>query len=359
VIRIAFDTTGLEVDQSGAARSIAAVRDALRADPRVVLVELAQAARGPRRALVRGLLRELVWYPLELPRQLAKIGADVLHCPGPLGPPRRLPTPMVVTLNDVMPLDRPEWFTRANVLHTRLLVRRLAAAAAALLVPSEFTRRELTAAWGIDPARIHVTRYGVDARFSSGPPDEALLAGLGVQPPYVLTVGRLQPRKNIEAAIDAFGRLGEAGSGHRLVIAGARGWRDEALFERVRTAPAAERVQLIGRITDDELVALYRGAACFAFPSRFEGFGFPPLEAMACGAPVVSSNRTSMPEVVGDAGLLVDPEDHDALAAAIADVLSSPARAGELRERGLRRAERFTWAACADATIAAYEAVAQ
>jgi alpha-1,3-rhamnosyl/mannosyltransferase len=266
---------------------------------------------------------------------------------------------MVVTLNDVMPLERPEWFTRVNVLHTRLVVRRLASAADALLVPSEFTRREVAAAWAIDPARIHVTPYGVDERFTPGEPDDAQLERLGVRRPYLLTVGRLQPRKNVEAALDAFDRLAKAGTDHQLVVVGGRGWHDEPLLERVRTAAAGDRIVLTGRVDDDELVALYRGAGCFVFPSRFEGFGFPPLEAMACGTPVVSSDRTSMPEVVGDAGLLVDPDDVAALTAAVGDVVGSPERAARLRAAGLRRAAGFTWQACADATIAAYESVAR
>ena len=355
-MRIAFDITGLEVDQSGAARSIAAVRDVLREDPRVDLVEIAQPSSPTRRRVVRGLERELAWYPLQLPRRARGAGAALLHCPGPLGPPRRFGLPLVVTLNDVMPLDHPEWFTRVNVLHTRVIVRRLARLAAALLVPSAFTRREVAAAWDIDPARIHVARYGVDARFAPGPVDEASLARLGVRPPYLLTVGRLQPRKNLEAALDAFTRLSGAGAEHQLVVAGARGWHDDELLERVRTSPAADRIRVTGRISDDELIALYRGAACFVFPSRFEGFGFPPLEAMACGAPVVSSNRTSMPEVVGDAALLVDPDDAGALASAIGEVLADQALAARLREAGRGRAETFTWRACADATVAAYEA---
>src|SRR3954451_1509244 len=138
-MRIAFDTTGLEVDQSGAARSIVALRDALRTDPRVELVELAQPAARPRRGLARSLVRELAWYPVQLPDALRRSRADLLHCPGPLGPPRRVATPMVVTLNDVMPLEHPEWFTKVNTWHTRVVVRRLAKLASVVLVPSEFT----------------------------------------------------------------------------------------------------------------------------------------------------------------------------------------------------------------------------
>src|SRR4051794_16312308 len=235
-MRIAFDTTGLEVDQSGAARSIAALRDALRADPRVELVELGQPRKRTRGGIARGLARELVRCPVQVPVAVQRSGAVLLQWPGPLGPPRRVATPMVVTLNDVMPLEHPEWFTKVNTWHTRVVVRRLAKLASVVLVPSEFTRREVAAAWDIDPGRIHVTPYGVDGRFTPGPPDEALLAGLGVSSPFILTVGRLQPRKNIEAAMDAFGRLVAEGAPHQLVVAGARGWPDDALLQRRPTA---------------------------------------------------------------------------------------------------------------------------
>src|SRR4051794_17654077 len=146
-MRIAFDITGLEVDQTGAARSIAALRDALRANARVDLVEIGQPRRRAPSRLARGLERELLWYPFGLPRRLRGMHADVLHCPGPLGPPRPVAAPLVLTLNDVMPLDHPEWFTRANVLHTRTFVRRLAGLASAILVPSRFSGRELAGAW--------------------------------------------------------------------------------------------------------------------------------------------------------------------------------------------------------------------
>jgi len=171
--------------------------------------------------------------------------------------------------------------------------------------------------------------------------------------PYLLTVGTLQPRKNVEGVVQAFEALARDGAPHQLVVAGARGWRDEALAAKLRRSPAAARVRATGHVDDATLVALYRGAAAFVFPSRGEGFGLPPLEAMACGAPVVCSDRTSLPEVVGDAALLVDPDDAAAVAAALREALE-PARADELRARGFARAAQFTWERCAEATVAAY-----
>jgi glycosyltransferase involved in cell wall biosynthesis len=249
-----------------------------------------------------------------------------------------------------MALDHGEWFTRANTAHARLVWPRILRHANTVIVATRFTRDRLLDrfAW-LDGERVRVVPCGLDARFSPG-------AGADRARPYVLTVGHLQPRKNLEAAVGAFELLAGAHPEHELVVVGARGWRDDALLARVRASPVADRVVLAGRVTDDELVALYRGADCFLFPSRYEGFGFPPLEAMACGAPVVCSDATSLPEVVGDAGLLVDAGDTEAVAAAVDSVLGDGDRAVELGRRGRARAAAFTWAACADATVAAYAA---
>jgi alpha-1,3-rhamnosyl/mannosyltransferase len=217
-----------------------------------------------------------------------------------------------------------------------------------VLVPSAHTRDRLRARVG-RVREIRVTPLGIDARFAPGPP-----SGDGARGgPYLLAVGTLQPRKNLEAALAAVERLHAGGLEHRLVVAGARGWRDDALVARLRGSPAAHRIELLGRVDDAALVRLYRGAACLLYPSRAEGFGLPPLEAMACGTPVVAAAAGSLPEVLGDAAPLVDPDDVDGLAAAIADVLADPA---PWRARGLTRAARFTWAACAEATVAAYHA---
>ena len=140
------------------------------------------------------------------------------------------------------------------------------------------------------------------------------------------------------------------------MVAGGGGWGDDELLARVRASPAADRVRLTGRVSDEELCELYRGAECFLYPSRYEGFGLPPLEAMTCGAPVVSSDRTSMPEVLGDAAVAVDPDDPDALADAVGALLHSEPRRAELRERGARRAAEFTWERCARLTVEAYRA---
>jgi alpha-1,3-rhamnosyl/mannosyltransferase len=199
---------------------------------------------------------------------------------------------------------------------------------------------------GLPAERVHVVPYGVGPPFTPGEADETVLARFGVRAPYVLTVATLQPRKNLEAALRAHAQL----DGVQLVVAGGRGWRDEALAARLR---ATRDVVATGRVDDAELVALLRGAALLVHPSQFEGFGFPPLEAMACGTPVVAARAASLPELIGDAGVLVDVEEPGRLAAAMAGVLDGGAR---LRERGLARAAELTWAACAERTAAVYRA---
>jgi glycosyltransferase involved in cell wall biosynthesis len=354
VLRVGYDLTGLELDASGAARAIRSLRAALLARDDIRLVDLAQPGGGPR--AVRGLVREGWWYPLTLGWHAAATALDVLHCPVGLAP-RRSRTPVVVTVNDAMALVHPEWFTRANVVQQRLALAPALRRAAAVLTPSASAAAEVAEAFGVDRDRIAVTPYGIDPRFSPGEPPPDLAQRLGLDGPWILTVGTLQPRKNVEAALRAFERLHADGAPHRLVVAGARGWGDAALAERLHRSPAAAAIRLPGRVSDDDLVGLYRGADAFVFPSRHEGFGFPPLEALACGCAVLSSDRGSLPEVVGDAGLLADPDDGEAFGAALRAVLE-PARAAELRRLGPQRAARFTWERCAAQTVAAYRGAA-
>ena len=353
--RIGFEQTGLELDATGTARSIRRLAAELEAGGEVEVVPLSQPGRpraGARSRIARGLRRELSYLPLELPRRAARLGLDLLHCPVGLAPVRST-VPVALTVHDVMALEHPEWFTRGNRLQQRLVLGPAARAAAVVLTPSEFSRERAVERLGLDPDRVRVTPWGVDEVFAPGPRSDAALALLGVRGRYLLTVGALRPRKNLEGALATF----EALTDHaelELVVAGGRGWDDTELLERLGRSPAADRIRLTGRVSDADLADLYRGAECFLFPSRYEGFGLPPLEAMACGAPVVSSDRSSMPEVVGGAALLVPPDDVAGWVAAVEELLASPERRAELVERGRRRAALFTWERCARATVEAY-----
>jgi alpha-1,3-rhamnosyl/mannosyltransferase len=351
-LRVALDLTGLELDVGGSARAIGALRAELERRDDVEVLPMAHRGRQPSGGLqrvLRGLHRELAYMPIQLPRRAAAAGADLLHCPVGVASARSR-VPLVITVNDVMAIEHPDWFTRANALQQRLVLPRALAVARNVIVPSHYTRERLVARCGVDPWLVDVVPYGVGSVFTPGRADPAALERLGVTGPYVLTVGTLQPRKNIPAALAAFERATGEGSPHTLVVAGARGWRDDAVAGLLQKP----RIRVLGAVTDTQLVELYRGADCLLFPSLYEGFGFPVLEAMACATPVICANRSSLPEVAGDAAVLVDPDDTDAFAAALAEVLSSEARREELANAGVARAREFTWRRCADLTVGAY-----
>lgn len=358
-MRAGFEVTGLELDTAGSARATRRLQEALVAGGEVELVAISQP-RAPRALsgrLVRGLARELTWFPLRLPLRARRLGLDVLHCPMPLAPTRPS-VPLVLTVNDVLAWEHPEWFGRALVAQHRLVVAPAARRAARVLAPSGYSAQRVTAVLGVDPARVDVAPYAPDPIFSPGPRRDEVLARLGVEGRYALAVGTLQPRKNLETTLDAFERLAVAGAEQRLVVVGARGWRDERLAARLERSPAGGRVVAAGHVADADLVELYRAADCLAFCSRGEGFGFPVLEAMACGTPVVCSSTTSLGEVAGDAAELADPDDVADVERALGAVLGSASRRAQLRRRGLDRVRAFSWERCAQLTAAAYRRAA-
>jgi glycosyltransferase involved in cell wall biosynthesis len=273
------------------------------------------------------LARDLWWYPRGLPHGAR--GLDVLHCPTFRGPVRSS-VPVVVTVHDLAVLRHPGAFNQWTRRYSRFAVPRVAGAARRLIAVSEFTRGEIVELLGVPEERICVIPNAVGEAFVADGP-----ASGG---DYVLAVGTLEPRKNLGAAQEAAQRLGV-----ELRVVGAQGWGD---------------VQVngwLGRVSDEELAALYRGARCLVFPSLYEGFGIPVLEAMACGTPVVTSAGGATEEVAGGAAVLVDPHDPAAIAAGIEEASS---RSDELRARGLERAAQFSWVRVAAETRAVYEEAA-
>src|SRR4249919_2363287 len=242
------------------------------------------------------------------------------------------------TVHDLVPLRFPELVERRTRRLHGAKYENAARTCDVVFANSRFTAGEVVALLGVPEERVAIAYPGIDPRFR---PDgeRADLGG-----PYVLAVSTLEPRKNLPALVEAFALLRRERPELTLALAGLSGWDDRPL--------GGESVRLLGFVPDDELARLYRGASVFAYPSSFEGFGMPVVEALACGAPAVVSSHPSLDEACGDAALRADPDDAEAFAAALARALEAPA---ELRERGLLHAARFTWRACGEAVLAGYE----
>jgi glycosyltransferase involved in cell wall biosynthesis len=234
-------------------------------------------------------------------------------------------------------------------------------AADALIAVSEHTRADLCDLYQTDVNKVRVIHEGIDAEFRPAPSEEIARVREQYSPgrPYLLMVGTLEPRKNHAAALRALARLKAEGARHRLVIAGGKGWLFEPINRQVSASRLENDVVFAGYVPQADLPALYSGADGVLVPSLYEGFGFPVLEAMACGAPVVASNVSSLPEIAGEAALLVDAEDDAALAAAVQRILRETALAHSLREMGLRRAAEFSWKRCAAETADLYLDIAR
>jgi glycosyltransferase involved in cell wall biosynthesis len=273
--------------------------------------------------------------------------------------------PTVMTVHDLIFERYPAHHTLRNRLFLRLAMPRFVAAADALIAVSQQTRRDLVELYGAPEAKIHVIYQGIDPIFAPAPPAEIqrirqTYCGRddeGRPRPYLLMVGTLEPRKNHATAFRALARLKRAGHRHQLLIAGGAGWLFAPVRQLVDELELQADVRFAGYTPLADLVALYSGADAVLQPSLYEGFGFPVLEAMACGAPVVCSNASSLPEVAGDAALLVPPTDDEALAAAIHQLLTNPSRCATLRERGFRRVGQFRWARCAAETAELYQTI--
>jgi glycosyltransferase involved in cell wall biosynthesis len=308
------------------------------------------AARPARRAL---------WEQTVLPALAVRRRLDVLHGPVnvvPLG----APCPLVVTIHDLAYLRRPEVVPARRRRYfetmTRLSVRR----SRCVLAVSESTKRDVVELLGVAADRVVVTPLAADERFRPLPPGEIarFRQERGLDKPYILYVGTVEPRKNLATLLLAFDRLAPDVP-HDLEIGGPDGWLTEGFYKTLSGLRHRERVRRHDFVPAEDLPAWYGAADLFAFPSLYEGFGLPVLEAMACGTPVVTANVSSLPEVVGDAALTVAPEDEEALAEAIRRVLTEPELADGLRQRGLARAATFSWERTAAQTVAAYRQAAR
>ena len=310
-----------------------------------------------------------------LPIELFSGPIDLLHVPDFVPPPARAPT--IVTIHDLSFLVHPECAEPSLARYLGAAVPRGLRQAAAVLADSEATRRDLTRLLAVDPARVTVVYPGVGPRFRPLAPEQSEPARrkLGLPERFILFVSTLEPRKNVARLIEAFARLGAEGfglgpgeSGHvpsatsqapelQLVLAGRRGWLYDDIFATIARLNLVERVKVLDFVDDNDLPALYNLASVFAYPSIYEGFGLPALEALACGTPVVTADNSSLPEVVGDAAVLVDAGDVASIASGLARALADEPLRARLRAEGPLRARRFSWTQAAEQAIDCYRAL--
>jgi glycosyltransferase involved in cell wall biosynthesis len=300
-----------------------------------------------------------LWHRLAIPLPADWLSGrcDLYHSPDFTLPPLARARG-IVTVHDLSFLRVPECAPPALREHLERAVPRSVARAHHVLADSSNTRDDLVELLGAPREKVSVVPGGVEGRFR--PIEDAgcletVRARYRLPPEFILAVGTLEPRKNYPGLISAYADFRRrTGLPHRLVIAGREGWMFEPIYERVEREGVVELVQFVGFVADEDLPALYNLADTVAYPSLYEGFGLPPLEAMACGVPVVCSNTSSLPETAGDAAITVDPTDADALSGALELALSDSGRRAQAIERGLTQARKFGWSAAAEKLIAAY-----
>ena len=369
---LCLDLSAAAHERAGLGRYAAALAEALLAQG-VSLTAFLNDSRGSH---LRPPLSELPTITAGLPRKRWRMRAAASYFGGPsldralegVGLfhatehllPRLTRTPSVITIHDIAYLRFPEHHLARNRWYLRAMMPRFLRAADRVIAVSESTRRDVMRVYELDAGKIEVIPEGVDTRFR---PDletatvAAVRRRYGLPDRFILSVGTIEPRKNLPTLLDAFASLRRRHSDVGLVIAGGKGWLYGSFFERLRSLGLERQVVLTGFVPDEDMPALMNAAEVFAFPSEFEGFGLPPLEAMACGVPVVSSNAASLPEVIGTAGLQLPPRDVGEWLGALERVLDDEQLRAELRSKGLARARRFSWDATAAQTFAVYRSV--
>ncbi|MCS6770922.1 MAG: glycosyltransferase family 4 protein [Kiritimatiellae bacterium] len=322
--------------------------------------------RGPPFAAEGVQMRRAVGIPGRLPQFAWKTtgwppfdwfagSADVYHFPNFIIPPLSRGAG-VVTIHDLAFLRHPETIESKNLAYLRRHIRETVRRADAIIAVSEFTAREIVELLGASPDVVHPIHSGLDPAMRPAPPEaiRSLCARLNLDRPYLLSVGTLEPRKNFTFLVEIFERLTSFDG--VLAIAGRRGWKFEPILSRINQSIRRDRIRLLETLHESDLPALYSGAELFILPSLYEGFGFPPLEAMACHTPAVVSTGGALAEVCADGALVIDGYDPNEWAFRIARLLDSTTEREELRRRGIARAAQFSWRETARRTWAAYEA---
>jgi glycosyltransferase involved in cell wall biosynthesis len=332
VLPVGLDVSPLAQTRAGTARHVAGLAAALDLEAGIRIRRYAWGGAGRTAAAAR----DVGWYLAELPARARRDGVAVLHCPT-FRAPVRCSVPLVVTFHDLAVLRHPQAFNRWTREYSSRILPRVARAADALVAVSEFTRGEVVELLDVPAEKVTVVRNAVSPTFTASGPE--------ADGDYVLAVGTLEPRKNLPRLVEGFRRARLDGCELRIV--GAAGWGGVRL--------GGQRVRWLGGVGDHELARLYRGARCVAYVSLYEGFGLPVLEAMACGAPVVTSRAPALAEVADGAAVMVDALEPEAIAEGLEE---ASAQREELGAKGIKRAAQFSWRDAARRTADVYRAVA-
>ena len=312
----------------------------------------------------RAPIRDILWHQTALPRLARKLALDVLHVPSYRRMVAHAPCAKVATIHDLAPFRLAGKYDRLRMIYGRVVAKRLARRQDAVIAVSEATASDIRQFFGIGAHRITTVHNGIDhARFNQTGTAEApaeVARRWNLEQPYFLFVSRLEhPGKNhvrLIAAYEQFRR--STGLPWTLALGGGDWHGVEAIRARAAASPFAADIRFLGFVPDADLPALYQAAGAMVYPSLFEGFGLPPIEAMACGCPVISSTRGALCEVVGNAAWIVDPEDEESIASALAVFANSPGMRAGWRHRGLEHARRFSWADTAAQTLDTYQRAA-
>lgn len=297
--------------------------------------------------------RKLFILPFVLKKQKPGIVHELAHI-GPLIMPGKYKR--VVTIHDITPILFPKMHTFFNRLSHKLLLKRALKKADAIIVPSHATRKDLENFFTPSKEKIHVIPWGIKEIAPVPEANFQVEGKWGIKGPYILFVGTLEPRKQVDILLKAFEALAAEMPDIKLVLVGKYGWHCKKLQREIASSPVKNRIIMPGYVPEKDLPIFYSGASVFVYPSLYEGFGFPPLEAMKCGCPVIVSESSSLPEVVGDAGITVSISTEN-LSGAIMKLLKNPVLQNSLKEKGLKRAAEFSWKKCAESTEKVYESL--
>lgn len=363
-MHIAFDTSATYVTNAGTATYIRGLISGLRKiGPDLQITELScRPLFSRKRKLLRifdTLYRELIWINFVLPALAKKAGADILHCPAMMAP-WKCRIPIVLTILDIFVARNPRSFPLWLRTIMSFTLRHALKSSEVIISISDFTKAEVSSFFPfVGLEKITTSLLGVDPNFQpvSNPQIQTeFLNKYSINKPFILSVSTIEPRKNLRGLLSAFSLIKDE-IPHDLLLIGPSGWLSNDVPQLIESLQLTKRVQFLGFVDYKELPVAYSLASVFVYISLYEGFGLPPLEAMACGCPVITSNVASLPEVVGDAALMVNPLIAQETSASIVKLLENPVLRASLVDKGIKRAQLFSWEKCAEITLFAYRQI--